>query len=324
MSRALVLPLGLLLAAAVALSVGQVAVDMGTLWSGLWGEGPGALILRTIRGPRVFTALGAGAVLGLSGWLFQTLFRNPLAAPDIMGFTSGAGLAVVGAIAFGLALPFPVVAALGGLAAAALVAGLSWRPGHATPPLTLILVGLGVGFMTSALSTFLLTRLPHAEAAEAQRWLTGSLAARDWSHVAQVWGLGAVLVGAVAVQLRRLAALELGEDLAAGLGLRVGRARMAIAATAVLLAATGVAVCGPVPFVALMSGPLGARLTGARSLGGGMAAAMGAGALVVVLADLAARAALPGIQLPVGVMTGILGAPYLLWRLSREMDKGGL
>ncbi|WP_289155279.1 iron ABC transporter permease [uncultured Salipiger sp.] len=304
---------------------GQVALAPGALWQGLaTGEGPAALMIGTIRGPRVGTALGAGAVLGLSGALFQTLFRNPLAAPDILGFTSGAGLAVVVSIAFGLVAPMPLVAAAGGILAALLVTGIAWRRGHRTPPLSIILVGLGMGFFTSALSNFLMTLLPQAEAAEAQRWVTGSLAARDWGHVAQVWLPGAALLLAALGQARLLETLELGDDLAAGLGLRVEAVRRGLAGTGVLLAATGVAVAGPVPFVALMSGPLGARITGATSVAGRLLSAAGAGALVLMLADLVARSALPGIQLPVGVMTGILGAPYLLWRLSREMDRGKL
>ncbi|NDW00711.1 iron chelate uptake ABC transporter family permease subunit [Salipiger sp. PrR002] len=321
------LTLGLLLLAATlaALALGQVRLSPALLWQGLsTGEGPGALVLGTIRGPRVLTALGAGAVLGMSGALFQSLFRNPLAAPDIMGFTAGAGLTIIAAIALGLSLPLPLIAAGGGLLAALLVVALSHRRGHATPPLTMILVGLGVGFVASALSSFLLTLLPHTQAAEAQRWLTGSLAARDWNHALQVWAVGGVLGALALAQMRRLAALQLGEDLAAGLGLRVGAARLALAGTGVLLAAAGVAVAGPVPFVALMAGPLGIRLVAARQLHTRLLAAAATGALVLVLADLAARAALPGIQLPTGVMTGLLGAPYLLWRLSREMEKGEL
>lgn len=323
--RAALLPLLLALAVAAALLLGQRPMSLAMLWDGMIsGEGPGALMIATIRGPRVATALGAGAALGLSGALFQTLFRNPLAAPDLLGFTSGAGLAIVAATAFGLAAPMPAVAALGGLLAALLVAALARRRGHATPPLTLILVGLGIGFLTSALSAFLMTLMPYNAAAEAQRWLTGSLAARDWGHVAQIWGLGAALTLAALAQTRALAALELGRDLALGLGLRAERARWGLSATGVLLAAAGVAVAGPVPFVALMAGPVGRRLSGAESLAGRLLSAAAAGALILTLADLAARAALPGVLLPAGVMTGALGAPYLLWRLSREMDRGGL
>ncbi|MFC3057490.1 iron chelate uptake ABC transporter family permease subunit [Paenirhodobacter populi] len=126
------------------------------------------------------------------------------------------------------------------------------------------------------------------------------------------------------VQLRRLGAIELGADMAAGLGLHVGAARRWIAATAVLLAATGVAVAGPVPFVALMALPVAVSLTQARGLPGRLIAAGAAGAAILTFADVAARSAVPGIQLPAGVMTGLLGAPYLLARLSREMKKGTL
>ena len=325
MKGGIILLVVLVLAVLAALSIGDVAIGPADLWRGLWsGDGPGGLTLRVIRGPRVATAVGVGALLGLSGAVLQALFRNPLAAPDMLGFNSGAGLAVVAAIAAGVAVPTPLLAAAGGIAAAVLMAALAYRPGHVTPVLTLILVGLGVGFSTSAIGSFLLLTLPTTDAAEAQRWLTGSLAARDWMHVAQVWGIGALLVLVLASQIPSLKLLELGGDLAAGLGLRTERARWSLVAIAVLLAATAVAVAGPVPFVALMAAPLGIVLTGARAPAARLAAAAGAGAAICVLADLVARAAIPGLQLPIGVMTGLLGAPYLLWRLSREMEKGEL
>ncbi|MEC9433799.1 MAG: iron ABC transporter permease [Pseudomonadota bacterium] len=330
MSRAVSRPLALalLLAAAtlIALMRGALDAPLAVLWEGLvTGEGPGALVLAEIRGPRVAAGLAAGAALGLSGAIFQTLFRNPLASPDLLGFTSGASLAVVAGMAAGLAAPPQLLAAAGGLAAWALIGALTLRRGEgAAPPLTLVLVGLGVGFGASACATFLMSALPLGLAHEAQRWITGSLAARGWDHAGAAWAALAALGLAAFAQVRALEALELGEAMAAGLGLDVARARRGVAATAVLLAAAGVAVAGPLPFVALMAGPAGARVSGARSPAGRLAAAAATGALVVVLADLVARAAVPGVQLPAGVATGLLGAPYLLWRLSREMEKGGL
>ena len=325
MRGAVILTVILLVSAALGLVLGQIHLSLDALWQGLWGgEGAGALTIRILRGPRVAVALGAGAALGLSGAIFQMLLRNPLAAPDVMGFTSGAGLAIVASIFLGLTLPIPLVAAAGGITAALLVGMLAYRRGHGAPALTLVLVGIGVGFVTLSIGTFIMTRLPGPEATEAQRWLSGSLAARDWGHALQVWAIGIALGIVLAVQIRALRLLELGDDLAAGLGLKVDRARWCLALTAVLLAAAAVAVAGPIPFVALMAAPLGMRLTNARDPAARLVAAAGVGAAITVLADLAARATIPGLQLPIGILTGILGAPYLLWLLSREMERGEL
>ncbi len=323
MTRGLSLVALLCLVSLLSLTLGEVRMPLADLWQGLTtGEGPGAMTLRVLRGPRLATALGTGAVLGLSGAVFQSLLRNPLAAPDVMGFTAGSGLAVVAALVLGLVLPMPLIAAAGGIAAALVVAVVSWRPGARDNSLTLILVGLGTGFTATGLATFLGLTLGDTMAAEARRWIAGSLAARTWSHAGQVWGIGLILALALALQVRALGLLELGPDLASGLGLRVARARNMLLATAVLLAAAGVAVAGPVPFVALMAGPLGIGLTMARRPGTRLLYAAGAGAAITAGADLLARAAVPGVQLPVGVMTGLLGAPYLLWLLSREFGKG--
>lgn len=312
-----------------ALLIGQVHLSFSALWQGLFGEGPGAFTLRYLRGPRVAVALGTGAALGLAGAVFQQLLRNPLASPDVMGFSSGAGLAILTAVTFNLALPMPLVAAIGGFVTAAAVFRLARPSGEdfrieGTPPIMLVLVGIGVGSTFSAIGYFLVTRLSPPEAAEAQRWLAGSLAARSWGHAFQVLLTTAILALCLVPQVRALRLLELGSDLAVGLGLRLARARVLLAATGVALAAAAVAVAGPVSFVALMAPPLGARLCGARDPGSQLAAAAFTGAMIVLWADLVARASLPGLQLPIGVMTGLMGAPYLLWCLSREMKKGTL
>lgn len=315
----------LLAIAVLGVMLGEVRLGAAEIWQGLWGgDGPGALTLRILRAPRVLVALGAGACLGLSGAIFQNLMRNPLASPDLMGFTSGAGLVLLAAMVAGVTLPPPLLAALGGLASAVTVALLAHRRGEGLAPLRLVLVGLGFAFSCAALSSVLLMRLTGPEAQEAQRWLTGSLAARGWDHVAQVWLPGAALAGLLALQVKALSLLELGDDLATGLGANAGQARLRLAATGVALMAVGVAASGPVAFVALMAGPLGLALTGARGPGARLAAAALAGALITCAADLAARAAVPGVNLPLGLLTGLLGAPYLLWRLTREIERGEL
>ncbi|GHC60294.1 iron chelate uptake ABC transporter family permease subunit [Neogemmobacter tilapiae] len=312
----------LALIAFLSLLLGEVRLSLADLWQGLTtGEGPGALTLRVLRGPRVATAMAAGAAFGLSGAVFQMLLRNPLAAPDVMGFNAGAGLAVILALAFGLMLPMALIAALGGLLAALLVGLISWQPGRSEPALVMILVGLGIGFTASGLATFFLLTLTDAEASEARRWIIGSLAARSWNHAAQITVIAGVLGLLLAVQLRALACLELGPVLAQGLGLSVEAAKRKLLATAVLLAAGAVAVAGPVPFVALMAGPLGIGLTGARQPAARLLAAAGAGALILTGADLLSRSLWQGVQLPVGVMTGLLGAPWLMWLLTRAFGK---
>ncbi|MFT4149315.1 MAG: iron ABC transporter permease [Paracoccaceae bacterium] len=315
----------LALLVALGLMLGEVPVALHDILQGLTGgEGAGALTVRILRAPRVLVAVGAGACLGISGAIFQILLRNPLASPDLMGFAPGAGLAMIAALAFGLHLPPPVIAAAGGLAAAVAVAALAWRRGEGLAPLRLVLVGLGVGFTCAALAAFLMLRLPGPDATEAQRWLSGSLAARGWDHVWQVWIAGCALALALAFQVRGLALLELGDDLAQGLGLRLGRARAGLAATGVALMAAGVAVAGPVAFVPLMSGPVGAALTGASRPAPRLVAAGLAGAIITCGADLAARVVAPDFGLPLGVLTGMLGAPYLMWRLTREIERGEL
>lgn len=330
MSRGIaLLAAALLLACLAALAVGEVLLGPGDLWRGLLtGEGPGGFTLRVLRGPRVVTGALAGAALGMSGAIFQSVLRNPLAAPDVMGFTAGAGLGGLAVAGFGAGAGLSVTlgAAAGGAATAVAVALLALTR-EGLVPLRLVLVGIGAGFTLGALTGFAMTRLPGPEAMEAQRWLSGSLAARSWRHAGQIALTALPLALLAAALVPALALLEMGDDLAAGLGLRVQRARAGLAALGVALAAAAVAVAGPVPFIALMAGPMARgvlRRTGAAGPGAVLAGAALTGAAIAVLADLAARAAVPGVQLPLGVMTGILGGPYLLWLLSREMERGGL
>lgn len=327
MSRGALVGAAVLTLLAAALAFGEAALPWSAWRRALAGEGgPAALILLELRAPRVLTAAGAGAALGLSGAIFQSLFRNPLASPDVMGFTSGAALGALATMGAGGAAGLGVGAgaAMGGLAAALLAALLSREKGRIAP-LRLVLVGIGVAAILGAGAAMALTRMSGAEAAEAQRWLAGSLAARDWGHAAQI-GLSLLLLGGAAgLAARALGLLELGDDLAATLGLRIEPARLGLALIGVLAAAAGVAAAGPLPFVALMAAPMAARLLRPRGAGARMAAAALLGATIAVLADLLARIGIfGGIQPPVGALTGLLGGPYLLWLIAREMKEGAL
>ncbi|MDH2326796.1 iron chelate uptake ABC transporter family permease subunit [Cereibacter sp. SYSU M97828] len=308
--------LALLLAAILAgLVYGEVHLPLSAIRQ--W-DGAAELLIGVIRAPRVAVAVLAGAAFGLAGALLQSLLRNPLASPDVLGFTSGAGLGAMLVVALGGgAFSVTLGAASGGVLAALAITALSWKGGIV--PLRMILVGIGAAFTLQAITQFMMTRLTEAEAVEAARWLSGSLAARHWGHAFQIGLCLALLLPLAALSLRALRLLELGDEVATGLGLHITRARAGIAALAVALVASAVAVAGPVPFVALLAGPLAARF-GAPMLTG----AAVVGAVVTVLADLAARGLIDGVQLPLGVMTGILGAPYLLWMLSREMERGRL
>ncbi|WP_420337155.1 FecCD family ABC transporter permease [Roseibium sp.] len=330
MKRQLLLVFLLFVTAFLSLTFGQTSVSLAAIWDGLTGgDGVGALTVQLLRGPRVATALLVGAAFGLSGAIFQSLLRNPLASPDVMGFSAGSGLAILASMTVNLAIPMPAIASAGGLLTAIFILILARPPGgrsslEGAPAVTIVLVGIGIGFTAVAISSFLMTRLSGPQATEAHRWLAGSLAARDWSHVLQLVIIGGGLVFLLLLQIRSLRLLELGAELATGLGVNVRRARLGLATTALLIAAAAVAIAGPIAFVALMAPPLGARIAQTVDAGGRLLAAALTGAIIVALADLAARASLPGLQLPIGVMTGILGAPYLLWLLSREIERGEL
>ncbi|MBP1807532.1 FecCD family ABC transporter permease [Rubellimicrobium aerolatum] len=316
----LALALGAL--ALASLCLGEPTLGPGAALRALLGPGDAAFAVGTLRAPRLLTGLCAGACLGLSGAMMQSLARNPLASPDLLGFTQGAGLGAVATIARTGAQGVGVAAAAlgGGLAAAVLVGALAWKGGLRV--WRLVLVGIGVGFALRAGTDVLMTRTDLFSASAATQWLTGSLNARLWSHAAQA-GVGLAVLGPLGLALGRgLDRLEMGEDVATALGVRTGLVRLATVAVAVGLAAVAVAACGPVAFVALVAGPIGRRLSG----GGGPALGPAAltGALLLCAADLAGRVLLAPMQLPAGLFTALIGAPYLLWLLATQIRKGAL
>jgi iron complex transport system permease protein len=274
-------------------------------------------IVNTLRLPRMLVAALVGLALGISGTIMQGLTRNPLASPDILGISAGAGLVAVTLIVVVQDVPTGVIplAAFGGaLLIALLIYLLAWRGGDS--PLRLILVGIGLGAVTGALTTLMITFGDIYDVQRALIWLTGSVYARSWS---EVWGLipWVIVFAPLAFLLARdLNTLNLGEEVARGLGTRVAWQRGLLMLTAVALAGATVAAAGTIGFVGLMAPHIGRRLVGPDHIGLLPTAGL-LGALIVVAADLVGRTIFAPIELPCGLITAAVGAPffiYLLWQ----------
>ncbi|MFQ6170824.1 FecCD family ABC transporter permease [Oryzobacter sp. R7] len=283
---------------------------------------PGAsFVLMESTLPRAVVAVLAGAAFGAAGGALQVLLRNPLASPDVLGLTLGASAAAVVAVVLGGLSGTPVtLAALGGaLLVAALVLSQAGGRGGATGRMVLVGVALAAGL--SAVIHWVLVRASIYQAQDALVWLSGSLNSVTWTDIARLLVLDAVLLPLLLALAGRLPVLGLGDDLAAGLGVRVGPLRVGVTALVVGLVASATAIVGPVAFVGFLSGPIARRLVPGRPAVG-VAALVGA--VVVLAADHAAATAIPGTALPVGVVTGLLGAPVLLWMLrSRSTAQEG-
>lgn len=277
-----------------------------------------SFIVMENRLPTAVVALLAGMAFGLSGTVFQTLLRNPLASPDVIGVTLGASAGAVIAMSYfqadGKALFW--FALLGGLLTSVLILSVSGagRPGAAgAVDNRFVLVGIGVAAALGALISYLLTRLSLQSAGDAMHWMIGSLSTSTWDRVAVLALALAVLIPALALLVNRLRILQLGDDTATSLGLSVPRTRIALILVAVTLSALTVAVTGPLSFVAFLAGPIARMLAGRPSFP--LAAAVGAA--IVLVADIAGQNLFGATELPAGVITGALGAPFLLWMLTR-------
>jgi iron complex transport system permease protein len=306
------------------ISVGDFPIPLTDVVATLLGNptDDSEFIVGTLRLPRVLVGIGVGAAFGMSGAIFQALVRNPLGSPDIIGFNAGAALGAVTMIVVvgGSALQVSIGAVLGGLGAALAVYGLAWRRG--IQAYRLVLVGIGIGFTVAAAIDYLLTRADINDVQRAAVWLTGSLNGRGWDDV-RIVAIALAVLGPLAIVMQRtLDRLDLGDEVAAGLGVRVSRAKLALVLVGVALAALGVAAAGPIAFVAFVAGPVARRLV--NSPRACIVPAAFVGALLTLIADLAARRLFAPTELPVGIMTALIGAPYLLWLLSRQARTGAL
>ncbi|MFC5156781.1 FecCD family ABC transporter permease [Streptomyces amakusaensis] len=313
------------LLAAVTLAVGVVSLTTGSYQASvpdviatLFGGGPDGLdfIVNELRLPRLLVAVMVGVALGMSGAMFQSISRNPLGSPDVIGFTTGSatGALIVILLLGGGLQSVAAGAVVGGLATAAVVYGLAFRRG--VQGFRLILIGIGTTAMLASFNAYLLTRAALADAHTAQLWLTGSLNGRRWEHALPLALALLVLVPAALALGRRMSLLEMGDETARARGVPAEPTRLALLVTSVGLTAVATAAAGPIAFVALAAPQLARRLT--RSAGSGLLPAALMGALLLVVGDLAAQRVLAPTQLPVGVATAALGGVYLAWLLSRE------
>ena len=311
----------LVLLAAVMLAsacLGQTYVSPAGVWRTMrTGSGPYELVVGELRVPRIVLGALVGAALGLAGALVQTVTRNPLASPDVIGVGHGAAAATVLALATGaVSSPgaVPAVSVAGGLAAAALVYVLAWRRGM--QPTRFVLTGVGIGVALSAVVQLYLTDSELEAAEQVKLWLTGSLNGRGWEQAGPLAGVLLLCLPALVWASRAVRPLGLDPNTAAALGVRVDRARLGLTVLGVVLAATATGAAGPIGFVALTAPQLARRLTRTPQLP--LFCSASTGALVLVGADLAARTLLPPLEIPVGALTSLVGGPYLLWLLGRR------
>ncbi|GAA3230976.1 iron chelate uptake ABC transporter family permease subunit [Nonomuraea helvata] len=315
----------LVLLMALNMRIGELRMSLSDVVAGTFDvDSATHFVIMELRLPRALTGALVGAALALSGAIIQSIARNPLASPEILGVTTGASVTVVaGVVASGSAyggtsgllatLGIPALALAGGLIGAAVVYGLAWRRG--LDGYRLVLVGIGVAAVFTNVKFWLLTVGDVNDTGRAMVWISGSLNGRGWEHVTPTALALVVLVPLTLLGTRSLDALRFGDDTITALGVRTNLARALMILAAVLLAAVATASAGPIAFVALASPQIALRLT--RSAQPPLLCSAVVGAVLTAAADLIARTAFSPLELPVGIVTAVLGAPYLIhliWR----------
>jgi iron complex transport system permease protein len=318
---------GLALAVAVAaafavhVSVGDFPIPLRDVVPAIFGSGDDGTVFvaHELRLPRALAALLVGAAFGISGAILQAVARNPLASPDILGIMEGAAAAAVFAITVsnGGFVTVALASFLGAVTISAAIYLLAYRQGVSS--YRFVLVGIGLGGAATAITLYLVAEATLFEASAAVVWLTGSLNAVGWETVVPLAIVIAVLVPAALALVHRLRALQLGDDLAAGLGVRVEVSRLLLLLVAVALAGVGTAAAGPIVFVAFLAPPIARRLVGAPLT---VVPAALTGALLVLAADVVGRRLFAPTEVPVGIFTGLCGAPYFLYLLARANRSG--
>lgn len=280
-----------------------------------------AFVIHNLRLPRTLVAFMVGVAFAISGTIFQGLTRNPLADPGIIGINAGASLAAVTVIVLFPSAPIytlPVSAFAGALLMAILIYSLAWNNGSS--PILLILMGIGLSAIASAFTSLMITFGDINDVSNALVWLAGSVYGRTWEQVFSFLPWLIVFVPMALTLARHLNALNLGDDVAKGLGTRVEWQRGLLVLVGVALAGAGVATAGMIGFVGLIAPHLGRQLVGTNHEGLIPTSAL-LGGVIVVVADLLGRTLFAPIELPCGVITAAIGAPYFLFLLIRNRKK---
>ncbi|MDK9583271.1 iron-enterobactin ABC transporter permease [Lelliottia wanjuensis] len=325
-SRRLIFSCLLLVAASLLIAVwslrsGAVTLDFSQVFNALTGSAPRniTMVVTEWRLPRVVMAILVGAALGVSGAIFQSLLRNPLGSPDVMGFNTGAWSGVlVAMVLFGQHLTAIAFAAMaGGILTSLVVWLLAWRNGIET--FRLIIIGIGIRAMLMAFNTWLLLHASLETSLTAGLWNAGSLNGLTWAKTLPATPIIALMMLCAWLLVRRMRLLEMGDDSACALGVSVERSRLTLMLVAVVLTAASTAIAGPISFIALVAPHIARRISGTARWGLTQSALCGA--LLLLAADLCAQQLFMPYQLPVGVVTVSLGGIYLIVLLVQESRK---
>ena len=299
----------------LSIRLGTYTLSFEEIWAAFQPDDKNYFTLMEYRLPRAVLAILLGGALAISGVLVQSVVRNPLASPDILGINNAAGLIAVSVLMFLPNLAFywmPIFAFLGGVLSFVIlwiVCGFNFRP------IKMAIIGVALSALWAAISHYLMLTNP-VEINTAMLWLTGSLWGRSWSYLNVVLPWLVVLLPLPFIFCRDLDTLGLGENKASTLGVTVNKVQISVLVLAVALSTTAVAICGPIAFLGLVAPHLARRLVGGRhrSL---LPAALIIGALLLQLSDILARVIDPPTELPSGILTAIIGAPYFFYLLMR-------
>ncbi|GAV12864.1 iron ABC transporter permease [Paenibacillaceae sp. P-4] len=304
----------------LSLSVGGVGVPLEEVLASLVGRNAEAsnLIIMQFRLPRITAAILIGAALAAAGALLQGVIRNPLASPDLLGVTGGASVAVVAFMTFvtGYSIHWvPFIAIGGALVTATLNYVLAWKKG--VSPFRLVLIGIGISTAMGALTTFLLISGPTYLAAQVLNWMTGSIYGTNWAYIEVLWPWVAIFIPLSLLMAKELNVQSLGEDVARGLGNRLQLSRMILLFYSVALAGAAVGAAGTISFIGLMAPHIARRLVGnCYKLIIPVSAFIGA--IILLLADLAGRMLFQPLDIPAGVFTAGIGAPFFMYLLFKR------